>query len=79
MPKEYVRAGWEPCDFCVVVGWSRKDSGGHVQLATIRDRDNPESGDDPANGLYMTMDRESINAVIRVLRRARDQAFGRDE
>jgi len=30
-------------------------------------------------GLYATLDRESINNIIRVLRRARDQAFGRDE
>ena len=30
-------------------------------------------------GLYSTLDRDAINNIIRVLRRARDQAFGRDE
>lgn len=75
MPKEIVRPGWEPCDMAIVVGWSRE--AGHVQLATIRD--GSEGSHDPANGLYITLDRGSINDVIRHLRRARDQAFGRDE
>ncbi len=30
-------------------------------------------------GRYMSLDRPAINALIRNLRRARDQAFGRDE
>lgn len=30
-------------------------------------------------GWYVTLDRRGINDTIRVLRRARDQAFGRDE
>ena len=30
-------------------------------------------------GLYMALDRAAINETIRHLRRARDQAFGRDE
>lgn len=30
-------------------------------------------------GLYVTLDRKGINKLIRDLRRARDQAFGRDE
>lgn len=30
-------------------------------------------------GLYASLDRDAINNIIRVLRRARDQAFGRDE
>lgn len=30
-------------------------------------------------GLYATLDRDGINSIIRVLRKARDQAFGRDE
>lgn len=31
------------------------------------------------SGFYLDLDRAGINAVIRSLRRARDQAFGRDE
>lgn len=32
-----------------------------------------------ADGFYVTLDRNGINDLIRHLRRARDQAFGRDE
>lgn len=32
-----------------------------------------------AFGVYLTLDRKGINDLIRHLRRARDQAFGRDE
>jgi elongation factor P hydroxylase len=32
-----------------------------------------------ADGFYVSMDRNGINKLIRNLRRARDQAFGRDE
>jgi hypothetical protein len=31
------------------------------------------------NGWYVQLDRNEINRLIRVLRRARDQAFGHDE
>jgi hypothetical protein len=31
------------------------------------------------DGMYVNLDRPSINKLIRHLRRARDQAFGRDE
>lgn len=31
------------------------------------------------SGLWATLDRTAINAIIRHLRRARDQAFGKDE
>lgn len=31
------------------------------------------------DGMYVDLDRNSINKLIRNLRRARDQAFGRDE
>lgn len=31
------------------------------------------------DGMYVDLDRRGINDLIRVLRRARDQAFGRDE
>ena len=32
-----------------------------------------------SGGLYLQLNREAINRLIRQLRRARDQAFGRDE
>lgn len=34
---------------------------------------------DRNQGMYVSLDREGINKLIRNLRRARDQAFGRDE
>jgi len=39
--------------------------------------DNPETHF--TDGLFVDLDRKSINQLIRNLRRARDQAFGRDE
>lgn len=33
----------------------------------------------PQSGWYIDLNRRGINELIRVLRRARDQAFGRDE
>lgn len=32
-----------------------------------------------SQGFYVSLDRSGVNALIRHLRRARDQAFGRDE
>lgn len=32
-----------------------------------------------AQGFYVSLNRNDVNALIRTLRRARDQAFGRDE
>jgi hypothetical protein len=61
----------------VSLGWSRQDAGGYVQLGTIRN--GKEHSFDPADGLYADLDREGINDLIRLMRRARDQAFGRDE
>lgn len=34
---------------------------------------------EPFGGWFMQMDRVGINRLIRILRRARDQAYGRDE
>ena len=39
----------------------------------------PTEGNSSEMGLWATLDRDGINTLIRVLRRARDQAFGRDE
>lgn len=33
----------------------------------------------PMDGMYVSLDRRRINDLIRVLRRARDSAYGRDE
>jgi len=61
------------------VRWSRE--GSHVQLATVVV---DTCSHDPiemkvSGGWYIDLDRKSINDLIRYLRRARDQAFGKDE
>lgn len=58
------------------VGWQRGLE--HLQVATFaRDRETFETINDAA--FYVTLSRHDVNEFIRHLRRARDQAFGRDE
>lgn len=57
------------------VRWARQEAGGHVQLATIAD--GPPTNEMP--GWFVSLDRKGCNDLIRHVRRARDQAFGRDE
>lgn len=67
------------------VMWNRE--AGHVQLVTrelSHEIPSPEEqekdGPWPCTyGFFVDLDRKGINDMIRVLRRARDQAFGRDE
>lgn len=83
MPREHVESCYAtpqepttgPClpPFRVEVGWDRY---GAVQVATM-DPD-AELGS-RESGLYVDLDRGGINNLIRLLRKARDQAFGRDE
>ncbi len=67
----------------VEVLWNRE--GGYVQVVTKATDANGGrvAGDSPethfTDGMYVNLDRKGINAHIRHLRRARDQAFGRDE
>jgi hypothetical protein len=81
MPKETIRD--DTGTYHVEVSWL-KDT--WVSLATVtadgqslKERVKEfEDGETP-RGLYVSLTRESINQMIRVLRRARDQVFGRDE
>lgn len=57
------------------VRWSREAE--YVQVATVADQ-LPEEGIE-GQGWFCSLDRRGINDLIRHLRRARDQAFGRDE
>lgn len=94
MPKEVVRAapdvemsvrGSEEVVHPVCeVRWSRE--GSHVQVVTRAlerefgfDPSSPETEIPVGYGYFVDLDRQGINALIRNLRRARDQAFGRDE
>ena len=59
--------------FRIEVGWDRH---GFVQVATT----DPEAElGTRESGLYVDIDRNGVNDLIRLLRKARDQAFGRDE
>lgn len=59
----------------VELGWSKEAE--HVELATKEGGDIDEPGN-PRHGWYVQMDRAGINRLIRALRDARDQAFGKD-
>lgn len=91
MPKEYIPGQYvyfesedsEPEQSVVCVKWSKET--GDLQIVTrLREAevfyDEDKNAPIPARyGWYVDLDRKGINELIRVLRRARDQAFGRDE
>lgn len=68
MPKEKIQS--ESGEFQLEVSWGEV---GPVQLATT----NPDRPFDD-RGWYVDFDRDRLNQLIRVLRRARDKAFGQD-
>lgn len=71
MPKEVIQSvsGY---DYRLQISWGTDG----IQVATV----NPAA---PAGttkeGFFVDLDREGCNRAIRTLRKARDQAFGRDE
>ena len=82
MPKENIRDRYELADHDTVcataeVSWDRgKD---HVSVAVIRRSIDGERVKGEGNdGMYVSLDREGVNRMIRSLRKARDQAFGSD-
>ena len=84
LPKEIVR-GCHPVigtpdevqvEGLVQVTWGIEQE--YVQVVTLRrDATTLESNSDEA--IHVDVDRRGINDLIRNLRRARDQAYGRDE
>lgn len=95
MPRETIRNrnGCADADFCLSVGWSRE--GEWVDVVTYRPdgviglrEEHGKQGQDgdfreiqaiERPGWVVNLSRHDINNLIRVLRRARDQAFGKDE
>lgn len=81
MPKEVIyprqsETGDNPAPWAEV-SWSKEYE--HVQLVTkaadgIKLEPTPEG-----NGWYVDLNRTQINRLIRALRRARDDSFGKDE
>lgn len=71
----------------VHVGWTVNQN--HVEIATVVPTGKIYSWDQQTNthieipattpGWFVQLDRDGINAMIRALRKARDQAFGKDE
>lgn len=80
MPKEIIH-DCHDTDIAVQLGW-QPDS---VQLGATNEKSPfrypADSGMDglPFNGWFVHLDRAGINRLIAKLRRARDNAFGRDE
>lgn len=83
MPKEIVLESWgsgpedSEMEACFQVGWQPYPIG-HVQVVTFaRAKVTHDSDTDSAQ--FVTLDRDGINEAIKNLRRARNQAFGKDE
>lgn len=92
MPKEVIRDAFDGNDYRIIendgsetlqtfvgnflqVGWDR--NAGHVQAGVLQGGDHDESKK-PGRGLYVQLDRPGINRLIRLLRKARDAAYGAD-
>lgn len=90
MPKEYIYSmdhgkkalldgsdqepEWRVLDEdAIKLGWSKE--GEHVGMAVVDMAKDPDGFD----AQYINLDRAGINRLIKFLRRARDDAFGRDE
>ena len=71
MPKEIITYGdsYQQGEAWAEVTWHRDDTVVHLG---VRKEDEPETP------MFAYLDRAGVNKLIRVLRRARDQAFGAD-
>jgi hypothetical protein len=81
MPKEVIHDDTVYSDgnsspLALEVLWGRNS---YVQVASINLPLKETNPHDPVSGFYVDLDRPMINKAIRVLRRARDQAYGADE
>lgn len=77
MPKEIIK-NVVGGDTDVKIGWSRE--AGYLQIATVAPQGRELNSTIPeANGWHVDLDRDTINQLIRVLRKARTQIYGKDE
>ena len=85
MPKEHVDDMYAGHDDDAVaegsrsrvrVGWSKE--AGHVEVATVAPDGERLEPTPEGNGWFVQLDRSGLNRLIRTLRRARDDAYGRD-
>jgi hypothetical protein len=83
MPKEIVVASWdyipedEEVEPLVEVSWQRGLE--HVQVVTYSRSKITHDTADRDTAQFVTLNRTAINQLIRNLRKARDQSFGKDE
>lgn len=65
----------------VEVRWNRQPDSYLSIVTRLRNCEVSPPGEDilAAYGLHVELERDGVNLLIRHLRRARDQAFGRDE
>lgn len=80
MPKEIITNESQTGDdgmFHLEVLWS-KDK--YCQVASVKESSDPKhAADGGVQGYYINLDRDRLNKLIQVLRRARNQAYGADE
>lgn len=79
MPKQFIHSAFGESipGLGLRIGWSKEH--GHVQVASVAEDGLKLEETPEGNGWFVTMDRAGINAAIKALRKARDDAFGRDE
>jgi hypothetical protein len=79
MPKEIIKSEMEFPDeepFQIEVRWNKEGYEPTLQVATTDPSADLFSRE---SGLFVDLDRNKVNQLIRILRKARDQNFGRDE
>lgn len=59
------------------VGWTKDRE--HVEVAVINTDIRSEYPGDTTQGWFMQLDRDGCNRAIKAIRKARDDAFGRDQ
>lgn len=82
MPKEFVDSRYLKEGFeseVIKVGWSKESEHVEMAICEIKSGEVVEHGYDGETPRYIQLDRTGLNRLIRILRRARDDAFGRDE
>lgn len=85
MPKELIHSDpalWNDDDEnrgYLELRWSRETDSVQVASVVLRKSDHSPVTREVQGGWYIDLNRRSINQLIRNLRRARDQAFGKDE
>lgn len=83
MPKEIIRDslpyGDGPEECLLSVSWGRNIESVQIATTLVDKSTHDHITREVDGGWFLNLDRPAINHLIRVLRRARDQAYGADE